>query len=140
MNTNQIGSLSQSKVMTALIEIGWTVALVVGDAPYDIIVDTGMFVLRTDVKTGRLRKGVIQAHTTGVWGGKHHDSPEEVDAFGIYCPATEGVYFINRSDYYAKILSLRVAPTKNNNSKLVRWANEFVVNTHTVNHTSFVAQ
>ena len=52
-NTKDIGILSELKVITELVEMGFIVSQPYGDnAPYDFIVDTGDKVLKVQVKTG----------------------------------------------------------------------------------------
>lgn len=47
--------------------------------------------------------------------------------FGVYCPETDGVYLIPVSDVGLNKGSLRVEPSRNNQSKKIRWAADFEV-------------
>jgi hypothetical protein len=49
----------------------------------------------------------------------------EVDFFAVYCPENAGVYLIPVDDVSPNINYLRVDPSRNNQSKRVRWARDY---------------
>jgi len=129
------GNVSESIVMTAYVKAGFMVSVPFGaGAPYDLIVDTGNRLCKIQVKTGWLRKGCI------LYNGKRRVREahpyatrpyleSEVDYFAIYYPLTESIYVVP----FRKCGSsgcLRLEPVQNGQEKLIRWAKEFIWESH----------
>lgn len=49
----------------------------------------------------------------------------QIDALAVYCPANRKVYLLPESELVATTGHLRVAPTRNGNAKLIRWADRY---------------
>ena len=70
------------------------------------------------------------AMTRAVIGGgkvaKRRVLPHEVDVFAIYCPTTDGCYYLSQAEV-ARIttVTLRTTPSKNNQKRGVRMAVEY---------------
>jgi hypothetical protein len=128
-NTKRIGDISELHAIVALTKMGYKVLLPFGENQrYDFVVDDGQTLSRIQVKTGRLRNGVIlygAASTHGHRGRPCRPYRGEVEYFAVYCPDTEKVYLVPESHLTRSIGSLRVAPTKNNVQKTVRWASTY---------------
>jgi hypothetical protein len=84
--------------------------------------------LRIQVKTGRLRDGVIKyancsshAHR----GRTQRPYFREVDRLAVSCPETRKVYLLPESQLVAGQAHLRIHPTKNGMKKGIRWARHF---------------
>jgi len=80
------------------------------------------------VKTGRLRGGVIKfscCSTHGHRGRKEQPYFGEIEFLAVYCPQTRKIYLIPEPDLVATATHLRVAPTKNGQDRLVRWASTY---------------
>src|SRR5690242_1597252 len=94
---SSIGNLSESKVLTKYIEAGFVVSMPFGGcAPYNLIVDTGIRLLKVQVKPGRLRNGCVifpMQRFSGHQRGRRYD-PTEFDVFAVYCPDNDTVYAI----------------------------------------------
>ncbi|HMV83786.1 MAG TPA: group I intron-associated PD-(D/E)XK endonuclease [Blastocatellia bacterium] len=93
------GNLSESKVLTAYIKAGFIVSVPFGGgAPYDLIVDTSLRLLRVQVKTGRLRNGCILFAARRIHG--HHETKgykyeaDEFDCFAVYCQDNDLIYVL----------------------------------------------
>jgi hypothetical protein len=131
------GHLSESKVLTAYIEAGFVVSVPFGGgAPYDLIVDTGVKLLRVQVKTGRLRNGCILFAAQRIHG--HHGTrrykyeANEFDCFAVYCPENDQTYVVPMLGDLAEG-RLRISVTRNGQQQNVRWAQTFTFENHLKN-------
>ena len=103
-----------------------------GGAPYDLVVDTGVRLVKVQVKTGRLRNGCVifsmQRHSGRVGKGSKY-SNGEFDVFTVYCPDNEQIYVVpfggNTTDG-----RLRFFDTRNNQRQKIRWAKDFMFDDH----------
>jgi hypothetical protein len=128
------GNLSESKVLTAYIQAGFTVSMPFGGgAPYDLIIDTGEKLLKVQVKTGRLRNGCVLFAAQRIRG--HHGTQRykyragEIDLFAVYCPDNDQIYIVPTLGDLAEG-RLRISETGNNQQQNVRWASEFNFEEH----------
>ncbi len=130
-NTKLVGDISEANVMAALLEAGYSIAVPFGENQrYDLIAERDGMFLRVQVKTGRLRNGVIlfngyssHSHRKGVSCRRYAG---DVDLFGIYCRQNETVYLVPIADVRLKG-SLRVVPTANAQREKIRWADQYRV-------------
>ena len=98
---------------------------------YDLIIEKNNVLSRVQVKTGRLRKGVVvfncyssHAHRGGAATRMYTG---EVEYFAVYCPDTECTYLLPLSEMTVQQGMLRIEPPLNNQVKGLRWAREFVL-------------
>jgi hypothetical protein len=130
-NTKRVGDIAESAVIAALIRNGYEVSIPFGENHrYDLIADREGVLSRMQIKSGRLRNGVVwfsacssHAHR----GGPPRSYRGEIGYFGIYCAETSGVYLISCAEAPAAMGSLRVSPTKQGQSKKVRWAHKYLL-------------
>jgi hypothetical protein len=129
-DTKRIGDISEAHALVALTEAGYFVSKPVGEnARYDFIADDGVKLWRIQVKTGRLRRGVVQFNCYS--SHAHRGGPGcrpyfgQVDFIAVYCPQTRKMYLVPESDLVASKAHLRIAPTRNGQSRTVRWAAEY---------------
>ncbi|HYZ17706.1 MAG TPA: group I intron-associated PD-(D/E)XK endonuclease [Candidatus Acidoferrum sp.] len=128
-NTKHIGDVSEMIVAAALTLAGYDVLKPLGESVrYDLVIDDGEKFFRVQVKTGRLRRGVIRFNTCSTHG--HRGKPSrpyfgQVEFIAVYCPDTGKVYLVPESDLTRVHGSLRVAATLNNAQKGVRWAVDY---------------
>ncbi|MEA2446762.1 MAG: hypothetical protein QOK47_399, partial [Actinomycetota bacterium] len=47
--------------------------------------------------------------------------------FGVYCPTTDGVYLVPVGEVGLNLGTLRVVPTRNNQTRKIRWAKDYEV-------------
>jgi PD-(D/E)XK endonuclease len=129
-DTKMIGTVSELKVMTALFDAGYRVAIPYGDScRYDLIVEDRIGKLsRIQVKTGREVNGVVRfkcfsshTHRGGVSTRRYTG---QVECFGVYCPQNDRTYLIPSEDLAVEGF-LRLTPTKNGQSKRIRWAGAY---------------
>ncbi len=128
-DTKTMGDISELRVMTKLIELGYRVALPYGENHrYDIVADDGEKLFRVQVKTGKLRNGVIRyACSTSHYHRGESSRPYfgQIDLLGVFCPGTDAVYLLPADELTATVAHLRVDPTKNGMKKTIRWAHQF---------------
>src|SRR5579884_1608974 len=127
LTTNQKGAIAEAAIAKA-IELGIGVFKPLADERCDFIFDLRPRLLRVQCK----------------WAGRHGDSiviplfsarraaeglrrlrylEDEVDAFAAYCPELERCYFLDFEPQ--TFVHLRLAPTRNNQAKRIRWARDY---------------
>lgn len=97
---------------------------------YDLVIDQGTGFSRIQVKTGRLRNGVIwfncySSHTHRK-GTSCRNYLGEVEYFGVYCPEIESVYLVPIEEVRLRGC-LRVDQPKNGQLKKMRWASNYLL-------------
>jgi hypothetical protein len=125
-----IGDRTTLAVMLALRQVGYALLVPFGEnTRYDLVIDDGRTLSRVQCKTGRLRHGAIDFKVCSSYA--HHPNPKptkrdyvgQVDYFGVHCPQTGGVYLVPIQDAASRTrCSLRVAPSRNNQSRRIRLA------------------
>ena len=128
-DTKRIGDISEAQVITAFTKLGYHVLLPFGENHrYDLVVDDGANLLRVQVKTGRVRGGVIRYSCSSSHahrGGTLRPYFGQIDYLAVYCPETEKVYILPEKELTATRAHLRLLPTRNNMKKTIRWASDF---------------
>lgn len=104
MNTKAVGDRSEAMVIAFLLKAGLSVLKPFGDNQrYDLVIDVKGSFYRIQCKTGHL-KGVRShcvrfptASTYAHRGGKRRGYGGQVELFGVYCPETDEIYFVDPS-------------------------------------------
>jgi hypothetical protein len=125
-----VGLRSEAAIMARLVKTGHSLAVPFGvNQRYDLLLDLGDRFLRVQCKTGRLRNGVVEFSTRsvrtnmqGIFGRSYSG---EIDAFAVYCPATDGVYVVPIEDATGAGMRLRIEPPLNRQTRRVNWASEY---------------
>lgn len=98
---------------------------------YNLVVDTGHRLLRVQCKWASRQANVLTArcatsrHTPAGYLRSTY-SADEIDAIAAYAPATDSCYLIPISEVAGcKAISLRIAPTRNNQAIGVHWARDY---------------
>lgn len=101
-------------------------------APFDLVAyDEGSErFYRVSVKYRSAKDGIITLTFRSIWADRHgvHVVPTDkslIDVVCIYCPETRRCYYLDPMACDASIV-LRIAPAKNNNKKLVHFADSFL--------------
>jgi len=131
MNKRQVGEVSELKVITELISLGYEVHLPWGDnARHDILVEINSDFKKVQVKTlhSAKRDGrvVSELYTTNPNNGnKKQYSSDEVDAFALYYPENDNIYWL----WYGEAPSTKVtlALSYKQNQPSVRVADEYLI-------------
>jgi hypothetical protein len=124
MNTSEQGNLSESIVISKLLAKDRKVLLPFGDGTaYDLVYECNGLFTRVQVKTGRLRNGVILFKACSkTRSGISLSYVGKADVFIVYCPETEDCYEIPVEDIKTIEGFIRIAPTLNNQSKGIIFA------------------
>jgi hypothetical protein len=131
-DTKSIGDRSEAMVIAALVCQGYLVSIPFGENHrYDLIADDGERLLRIQVKTGRLRDGIInyacssthQHRRSGPTANRPYFG--QIEYLAVYCPGNGKVYLVPESELVATRAHLRVAPCLNRQSRKIRWAVEY---------------
>lgn len=128
-STGETGSHSEAMVLALLLRAGYNVLVPYNVARYDLALDDHGKLLRLQVKTGRVRNGVIlfNAFSVGHPGTpKRYYTSEEVDYFAVYVSELDKAYLVPL-ERVGKHGSLRVEPAKNNQSSGVLWAKDYEI-------------
>lgn len=116
--------------MAALIRAGYVVALPFdGSLRYDMIIDDQGTLGRVQCKTATLKDGVVRfkTHSMTRSTGKTRSYHEEVEFFGAYCHENNTVYLVPVADAPNNVCYLRLDPPRNNQTKGLRWAKDYVI-------------
>jgi hypothetical protein len=134
---NRIGSITEAKVIAALVAAGKLVLLPhLSAPPYDLALDEDGRLRRIQCKTGRLTDGVVvfrphrlrAAHRESGWQRRVTAYTGLIDYFGVYCPENDRVYLVPIEDVTTtRAFSMRVSPPRNNQVKRIRWADDYLV-------------
>ncbi len=131
-NTKHVGIVSELVAMERFAAAGFLMCVPFGDcAPYDLILDNRRGrVFRVQVKTGRLRKGVVLFSCCS--NHAHRNAPPtqytgRIEAFAVYCPDNGDFYVvpIDANAVTSSHGSLRIASPANNMRKKIKWANDY---------------
>ncbi len=127
MNTNQIGNLAEAKIIARAMERGYGVSLPFGDWRYDLIFDIEGKLLRVQVKTGKLREGVVvfPCCSFDASKGRRSYTAEEIDVFAVYCAGLDKCDMGTLEMTAATETSRRVTATRNNQKQGIKFATDF---------------
>lgn len=111
LSTQQKGSITEYRIISRLIERGFSVYKSCTEfSRTDIVVEADGKLFRVQCKTGRLRNGCIRISThsnnTTTYEAKSYKG--EVDFFGVYCFETDKCYMVPESICGHSSLYLRV--------------------------------
>jgi PD-(D/E)XK endonuclease len=125
-----VGHRSETAILAQLVSRGYRVLLPFGvNQRYDLVIDSDGSFLKVQCKTGRLREGAIRFRSVSVQSNtsvtRVRGYAGEVDLFAVYCPENITVYLVPADEVSPNINYLRVDPTRNNQSKRVRWARDY---------------
>lgn len=132
MNSNETGQLSELKVTTRLVELGYKVLQPIGERSfrYDLAIDENGKFNRVQVKTARWENGSVVIPTVNVRGRYSRYTKGyigDADCIIAYSSHTEKCYRIPSSLFNTSVVYLRVDTPKNNQTKNIRWAEDYEV-------------
>jgi hypothetical protein len=131
-STSRKGAVAEAEIAAALIRLDLVVLWPMCEGGrYDLVVDLGRRLLRIQCKWASRHGDVLTArcstsrHTPGGYRRSTY-SADEIDAIALFAPDTDGCYLIPIQEAEGhKAISLRLAPTRNNQAELVRWARDY---------------
>ena len=130
-NTKLKGDISELRVAVALTEAGYAVSKPLGENQrYDLVADDGTRLLRVQVKSGRIRGGVIvfsccswHGHRRTVLSSRPYTG--QIDLLAVYCADNGKVYLVPEAELTRTQSHLRLVPPRNNMVKTIRWASKY---------------
>lgn len=94
-DTNSVGAITEGRVLSALIDRGYTVSIPFNVAKYDLVVEIEGVLQRVQCKTGRLQDGLIKFRSVTVArSGSSVDYRGLIDSFAVFCPELGKVYLV----------------------------------------------
>lgn len=126
---SEIGARAEREIAHALLGAGWIVYLPVfaPHARVDMVALKDDRVLRLQCKTARILGGVLEFRTCSNTNNVPKAYTGEVDAFGAYSPDLGRSYLVPLEGLGESGCYLRLGPTKNNQSKGVRYAADYEI-------------
>jgi hypothetical protein len=130
-NTKIKGDVAELRVAAALVANGFSVSKPLGENQrYDFIADDGTTLRRVQVKTGRIRDGVVMFNCCSTHGHRRKTLQTrpylgQIDVLAVFCPENEKVYIIPESELTRSKIQLRLVAPRNNMVKTIRWASEY---------------
>ena len=82
---------------------------------------------RVQCKAAHVIKDVVLFYTCSHTGGVERGYLGDADEFGVYCEETSSVYLVPVGDVPARLASLRLKRTRNNQLRGVRWASTYLL-------------
>jgi len=131
MKRKDKGELSEACVIAKLKEKGYAVLTPFGDnQPYDLVYEKNHDLEKVQVKTGKINEGCIEAkldrgRVNGQGFRREEYEEGDFDEYMIYCSENSEVYKVSFDEATKTQITFRLEPTKNNQSKGVRWAEDY---------------
>ena len=131
LTTDQKGIVAETKIAAVALAEGIGVSRPLGDERYDLIFDVAGGLLRIQCKWAVRRGEVVVIPCRRVRRGpegmiRRGYLPGEIDAVVGYCAETDASYYLPRELSVARTaVQLRLAPTRNNQLRGVKWAPDF---------------
>jgi hypothetical protein len=131
LTPNAVGERAQGAIVAEVMRYGYTVLIPFGEGRrYDLVIEKDGTFLRLQCKAGRYANGVIRFNAcSSNWYNKTRRgyTREEIDCFAVYCEYTKKVYLIPVEDITGLDGTLRVESPANNQTKGVRWAEDYEI-------------
>lgn len=121
-HTKDRGDLGVAKVHADLAGSGHAILFPVTEhSAFDLVAYKAGAFVRVQVKYRSARAGALTVHFRSLWADRHgtHTSPmdkSEVDVVAIYCPDTDGCYYVRPSEH-GQSITIRVLPARNNQAR-----------------------
>jgi hypothetical protein len=131
LTSDQKGAIAELEVAKAAIEAGVGVYLPFSDERADMLFEVGETILRVQCKWATQYGDVIivrcyRARRNADGLLRQFYSANEVDLFAVYCASVDRCFLIPFADVPAgATMQLRVAPTRNNQARRIRWAEDY---------------
>ena len=132
LSTNQKGAIAEAAVIKEAIQLGMDVYRpVVEGRRYDLILDTGARLLRTQCKWANREGSVVvvrgrtaRTTTRGYVYGTYTSA--EIDGIAAWCPDTDACYFVPIGEIEGRaVMHLWLEPARNRQESLVHWAAQY---------------
>lgn len=129
LRPSEIGARAEAAVAAALVNAGKDVLLPLYGAHcrYDLVFEDEEGFHRVQCKAGRLRGEVVEFMTASYTNKERKSYHDDVDFFGVYCHGRAECYLLPVRDVPPRSGSLRLAGTRNGQSKGIRWASDYLL-------------
>lgn len=131
MNTKEIGTSVEAKILSFFVENGYTISIPFGDnAKYDLVLDFNDNLFRLQCKKGRIKNDCIESNTLShnPFTNKGKTYIGKADYFAIYVYELDKIYLYPITDDCPKgILKMRLNQPKNNQVSKIRYAEDYEV-------------
>src|SRR5690348_1040558 len=129
MSTITRGNAAEAAVLNALIRADLIVLTPFGGgAPYDLVVDSGLDLIRVQVKCARLRDDCVVFNSCATDHGRGRMNYKgRADVFGVHCPQIDRSFVVPVDDCANHQVRLRCTPTRNNQRRGIRYASDYAV-------------
>ena len=130
-HTKNKGDLGLVQAMADLTAKGWAILVPLTEhEAFDLVAYRDGRFLRVQVKYRAAVNGVVTVPMRTSWADRHgvHNVPIErdlIDVLCAYCQDTDACYYLDPR-LLTTTTCLRIAPTRNNVAKGVRWAKDFL--------------
>jgi hypothetical protein len=132
-DTNRIGDISESAIITRFLQLGYVVLAPYGKSQrYDLVIkDEEEQLWKIQCKTALLEdENTVVAfdsasHNVATKNRQMRDYRGQCDYFAAYCEKIDKIYLVPVDQASLTSTNLRLAPTKNNQAKNIRWAEEY---------------
>jgi len=131
--TNQIGTISEAAIVARFVQLGYMVLMPYGGKQrYDLVIenDEGE-IWRVQCKTARIEdNGTVVSfdtanHNMALKDKRRKPYRGQCDYFAVYCEKLNKIYLLPVDQVGTARVNLRLAPTRNNQEKYVRWARDY---------------
>jgi hypothetical protein len=135
MNSKSKGDVAELYIAAVLIDSGYTISKPLGEnQAYDLVVDSGIKLLRLQCKYITLKKNGIIAIAKRTCDARSvvltPYSSDNVDAFAVYCPTNKQIYYVRIGEFTTNTsISLRIEPPKNKQTYNIRLASDYLDHT-----------
>ena len=131
LTTDQKGNIAEHAVVYHATKLGIDVYRPVGEGGrYDMLFDLDGRFVRVQCKWGKRYGDVIVVRCYSARRNRHGlvrrvYSPDEIDAFAVYCEATDRCYFLRCDQFGGRThIQRRLVPSKNNQQEGINWAKD----------------
>jgi hypothetical protein len=129
LTPTQVGDITEAKLKTRFIEMGYVVLEPSNNGlRYDFVIEKNGHFQRVQAKTARLIDNdfiVFNAYSVDASTKTEVNYLGEIDLFAVYCPHNNKCYVVNVNAAPTSKCIMRVTPTKNNQTKGIRWATDY---------------
>jgi hypothetical protein len=131
LTTDQKGIVAETKIAAVALAAGVGVSKPMGDERYDLIFDLHRRLIRVQCKWAVRVGDVVVIQTRRVRRGpegliRRAYRQGEIDAIAGYCADLEACFYLPAElSIERTAVQLRLAPTRNNQARGIRWARDF---------------
>lgn len=130
MRTFEKGNISEAKLLSKFLELGYRVAIPFGEgSKYDLVIENKEGELKkVQIKTATFNDDCIKLNVCSNNKGYSKQSYKGlVDYIAAYCPDNGACYLIPIEDCPTVAMTLRVKPSKNNQKSKINLASDYLM-------------